>query len=80
MLAVLLRLRPTRDDGVRSCLCHSIALRCVLHMGRRGQGTTDTADRIIAATARHLDAALVTADEKILSWGRQGHVAVIPAR
>lgn len=40
----------------------------------------DPADRIIAATARHLGATLVTADEKILAWGTEGHLAVIPAR
>ena len=40
----------------------------------------DPADRIIVATARHLGAALVTTDEKILTWGAAGHLAVIPAR
>lgn len=40
----------------------------------------DPADRIIVATARHLGAALVTADEKILAWGSEGHLAVIAAR
>lgn len=40
----------------------------------------DPADRIIVATARHLGATLVTADDKILAWGRQGHAQVAPAR
>jgi len=39
----------------------------------------DLADRIIAATARHLRATLVTADARLLSYGRSGHVAVSDA-
>ena len=34
----------------------------------------DPADRIIIATARHLDAVLITADQKILSYAKAGHV------
>lgn len=37
----------------------------------------DPADRLIAATARHLSVALVTADEKLLAYGAAGHLAVI---
>ncbi|HXT34849.1 MAG TPA: type II toxin-antitoxin system VapC family toxin [Chloroflexota bacterium] len=37
----------------------------------------DPADRIIVATARHLRATLVTADAKLLTYGRGGHVAVL---
>ena len=40
----------------------------------------DPADRHLAATARQLNLALVTADEKLLAYGAQGHVAVISAR
>jgi len=40
----------------------------------------DPADRIIIATARHLDALLVTADQKILSYAEAGHVKVLDAR
>ncbi len=39
----------------------------------------DPADRIIVATARHLRATLVTADAKLLTYGRSGHVAVLDA-
>ena len=39
----------------------------------------DPADRIIAATARHLRATLVTADADLLAYGREGHVAVLDA-
>lgn len=39
----------------------------------------DPADRLIAATARHLSVALVTADDKLLAYGAAGHLAVIPA-
>lgn len=39
----------------------------------------DPADRMIIATARHLDALLVTADQKILSYGAAGHVKVVDA-
>ena len=37
----------------------------------------DPVDRIIVATARHLDALLVTADRKILSYAKAGHVKVL---
>ena len=37
----------------------------------------DPADRIIVATARRLRATLVTADAKLLTYGRSGHVAVL---
>jgi len=39
----------------------------------------DPADRIIVATARNLRATLVTADAKLLTYGRSGHVAVLDA-
>jgi PIN domain nuclease of toxin-antitoxin system len=39
----------------------------------------DPADRLIAATARHLGVALVTADEKLLAYGAAGHIAAVPA-
>jgi PIN domain nuclease of toxin-antitoxin system len=39
----------------------------------------DPADRILAATARHLDATLVTADEKLLAYGEAGYVRVMDA-
>ena len=34
----------------------------------------DLADRVIVATARHLGAPVVTADRKILTYSRQGHL------
>jgi PIN domain nuclease of toxin-antitoxin system len=39
----------------------------------------DPADRILAATARHLGATLVTADEQLLLHGAQGHLRCLPA-
>ncbi len=39
----------------------------------------DSADRIIAATARHLGARLVTADEKLLAYGAAGFLSVVSA-
>ncbi len=39
----------------------------------------DPADRLIVATARHYDALLVTADERLLTYGAGGHVAVLRA-
>ena len=45
-----------------------------------GQLHGDPADRLLAATARQLNLALVTADEKLLAYGAQGHLAVISAR
>jgi PIN domain nuclease of toxin-antitoxin system len=40
----------------------------------------DSADRILLATARHLDATLITADGKMLDYGAQGFVKCIAAR
>ncbi|WP_442775843.1 type II toxin-antitoxin system VapC family toxin [Sphaerotilus montanus] len=39
----------------------------------------DPADRIIAATARHLDLTLVTADQKLLDQGARGYLRVVAA-
>jgi PIN domain nuclease of toxin-antitoxin system len=39
----------------------------------------DPADRIIAATARHLAATLVTADGLLLNYGAEGHLRVMNA-
>jgi PIN domain nuclease of toxin-antitoxin system len=39
----------------------------------------DPADRILIATARHLNAALVTADRRILDYARQGFMRCLPA-
>ena len=40
----------------------------------------DPADRLIAATARHLDVTLVTADVKLLGYAAAGHLKVLAAR
>ena len=40
----------------------------------------DPADRLIIATARFLACPLLTADERILDYARQGHVTVFDAR
>ena len=45
-----------------------------------GEFHGDPADRIIVATARHLSATLVTADQKIIAWAEQGHLPVLLAR
>jgi PIN domain nuclease of toxin-antitoxin system len=42
-----------------------------------GKPPNDPTDRIIAATARELGATLVTRDRALLSYGEQGHVAVL---
>ncbi len=39
----------------------------------------DPADRILAATAREIGAALVTADRAILDYGRRGHLRALTA-
>ena len=36
----------------------------------------DPADRIIAATARHVDAVLVTEDQRLLDYGQRGHLRI----
>ena len=39
----------------------------------------DPADRIIVATAQVLGATLITRDERILNWSKQGHIKCIEA-
>ena len=43
-----------------------------------GQFHADPADRFLVATARTLRATLVTRDERIIDYGRAGHVGVMP--
>src|ERR1019366_9814183 len=40
----------------------------------------DPADRILVATARHLGATLVTADQALLDFSRKGHFRALDAR
>ena len=42
-----------------------------------GQPKGDPADRIIIATARHLDLTIVTRDQAILDYAAQGHVRAL---
>lgn len=52
-----------------------------LEAGRLGNGLHgDPCDRLMVATARALDAALITADEHILRYAAAGHVRAIDAR
>jgi PIN domain nuclease of toxin-antitoxin system len=44
-----------------------------------GEFHRDPSDRWIVATARMTDATLVTADRRILAYGKAGHVVVMPA-
>lgn len=39
----------------------------------------DPADRLLVATARHLDIPIMTRDKQILAYGRAGHVKTIRA-
>ena len=39
----------------------------------------DPADRIFAATTRHVDAVLVTADRRLLEYGQSGHLKTLSA-
>ncbi len=38
----------------------------------------DAADRVIVTSARHLGVPIVTRDSRIIAYGRDGHVQVIP--
>lgn len=40
---------------------------------------SDPADRIIAATARHLGATLITVDQLLLDYGKDGHLKTLKA-
>jgi len=42
-----------------------------------GEFHADPADRIIVATARRLDATLMTADRKIIEYGKSGYVSIL---
>lgn len=42
-----------------------------------GRPPNDPADRIIAATARDLEATLITRDRHLLAYGMQGHIRAI---
>ena len=42
-----------------------------------GRPPKDPTDRILAATARELGAALMTRDRALLDYGAQGHIAVL---
>lgn len=44
-----------------------------------GELHPDPADRLIAATARHLGAVLITDDQKLLDYGLSGHLKVLKA-
>jgi PIN domain nuclease of toxin-antitoxin system len=43
-----------------------------------GTPPRDPADRILLATARHLDATLITRDRLLLKYGEEGQVSTIP--
>jgi PIN domain nuclease of toxin-antitoxin system len=43
-----------------------------------GTLSLDPADRIVAATARELGLTVVTRDDKLLEYGRQGYISVLP--
>jgi PIN domain nuclease of toxin-antitoxin system len=44
-----------------------------------GKIHSDPADRLIAATARHLGAVLITDDQLLLDYGADGHLKVLKA-
>ena len=44
-----------------------------------GKIHSDPADRLIAATARHLGAVLITDDQLLLDYGADGHLRVLKA-
>lgn len=39
----------------------------------------DPADRILVATARQMHARILTRDRKLIEYGRQGYIKVVPA-
>ena len=57
-------------------LNHKIALESCRLVGNMHQ---DPADRFIVATARVLSIPLITRDERILTWSKQGHIKCIKA-
>jgi PIN domain nuclease of toxin-antitoxin system len=67
------------DQALENIRCvdvnHKIALSSNL---LPGDFHADPGDRMIVATARELMASLVTSDEKIINYGKEGHLNVIP--
>lgn len=57
-------------------LTHDIAIASTMLPGRMHP---DPADRFIVATARALDATLITRDQRLLAYGRHGHLDALPA-
>lgn len=43
-----------------------------------GSFHSDSGDRLLIATARHLNVPIVTRDRRIIEYGHAGYVAVIP--
>jgi len=63
-----IRIEPVDDAAA----LESVALPEPLH--------GDPADRLMVATARALDATLVTCDAELIAYGKRGHVRVLDAR
>ena len=51
----------------------------VASTGLPGTIHSDPADRMIAATARHLGSTLITADQPLLDYGKAGHLKTLKA-
>ncbi len=68
--------RVMAGPGIREAsLTHEIAIDASFLPGELHGGP---ADRLIVTSARHLGVPIVTRDRRIVAYGRDGHVQVIP--
>jgi PIN domain nuclease of toxin-antitoxin system len=67
------------EESARGLQLLDLPLEVVIDATRLpGTFHKDPADRLIVATARHHRLTLVTGDEAILAYAREGHVDVLP--
>ena len=79
-----LKLRPDPDAWLMNVLAspilkeRTLSAACALSASfLPGDLHQDPADRLLAATARELDAALVTRDARLLAYAEMGHLRVL---
>ena len=82
-----IRLKPSCEEWVKEALATPglalapITPEIALESSRLpGPFHGDPADRIIVATARRMGARLMTRDQKLIQYGRKGHLAIFLAR
>lgn len=81
-IALGMELGPWLASGLRPPGYQAVALSAAAAQDSAllpGELHADPADRFLVATARELQATLVTADRRLLAYGAQGHLRVLAA-